>query len=384
MMTYDDFKQNIQDNIKELLPDQYADCNVQIREVIKNNDIVLDGLTILDPEENITPTIYLNSLFKDYESGRPMEAIMQSIANSYIENISEMNFDISLITDFENVKDKIVCKVVNKEANELLLDTLPHKEVEDLAVIYQIALASDEQGAATINISNEILERYDIAVDKLHDLAVENTEALRPASFRSMKEVLFEMFQEQDMSMDVGIEDIMAAPDDGMPLYVLTNDHKLHGAAAMLYPSIMDEIAEKVGGDFFVLPSSTHELLIISKESGAKREQLENMVQEVNATQVEPEEVLSNHVYEYDAKEHELFRGDKAEERQKRKEIEKAVEKEADKVVEKVDKTKGIEKENQQKERQSLKQKLPEMKAKAEAMNATHEKSQGLKKENSL
>lgn len=369
MMTFDDFKQNIQDNIKDLLPEKYADCDVQIRDVVKNNDTVLDGLTILDPDKNITPTIYLNSYFEDYENGRPMEAIMQSIANTYVENVPEFSFDTSLITDFENVKDKIVCKVVNKDANENMLENMPHKDMEDLAVIYQVALAGDDKGTATVNISNQILERYGIDLEELHDLAVENTEALRPASFRNMKEVMFEMFKEQGMPMDVSIEDIMAMPDDGMPMFVLTNDMKVHGAAAMLYPSVMDEIAEKVGGDFFILPSSIHELLVIPKDSGAEREQLQSMVQEVNATQVEPDEVLSDHVYEYDAKEHELFRSDKAEERQERKEAEKA------------DKAKAVDKEDKPKERQSLKQKLPEMKAKADAINATHEKSQGLKKE---
>ena len=92
------------------------------------------------------------------------------------------------------------------------------------------------------------------------------------------------------------------------------------------------------------------------------------MVQEVNATQVAPDEVLSDHVYEYDAKEHELFRSDKAEERQERKEAEK---------LNAVDRGK----EEKPKEKESLKQKLPEMKAKADAINQTQDKGKGLKKE---
>jgi len=360
MMNYDEFKGSIQEQIKDFLPEKYEDADVQIREVVKNNDTLLDGLTVVSRDSNISPTIYLNDFFKDYENGRPVEDILQKIADMYVENDQKINFDTSLVTDFENVKDKIVCKVVNKDANEHMLDNLPHKNIEDLAVIYQIALGGDGDGIATINISDQLLDGYGINKDELHDIAVQNTAENRPVSFRSMQEVIMEMMGASELEdMDMS---------GGMPMYVLTNEDKMHGAAVMLYPNLMDEIAEKVGGDFFVLPSSIHELLIIPKDSGAERVELENMVQEVNATQVAPDEVLSDHVYEYDAKEHELFRSDKAEERQERKEAEK---------VNTVDRGK----EEKPKEKESLKQKLPEMKAKADAINQTQDKGKGLKKE---
>jgi Family of unknown function (DUF5688) len=360
MMNYDEFKVSMQNHIKDFLPEKYEDADVQIREVVKNNDTVLDGLTVVGTDSNISPTIYLNDFFDDYENGRPVDDILQKIADIYVNSDQNINFDTSLVTDFENVKDKIVCKVVNKDANEHMLENLPHKDMEDLAVIYQIALGGDGDGIATVNISDQLLERYGINKDELHDIAVQNTAELRPATFRSMQEVIMEMMGASELAdMDMS---------GGMPMYVLTNEDKMHGAATMLYPKLMDEIAEKVGGDFFILPSSIHELLIIPKDSGAERVELENMVKEVNSTQVAPDEVLSDHVYEYDAKEHELFRSDKAEERQERKEAEK---------VNALDRGK----EEKPKEKESLKQKLPEMKAKADAINQTQDKGKGLKKE---
>jgi hypothetical protein len=360
MMNYDEFKGSIQEQIKDFLPEKYEDADVQIREVLKNNDTILDGLTVVGTDSNISPTIYLNDFFDDYENGRPVEDILQKIADIYVNSDQNINFDTSLVTDFENVKEKIVCKVVNKDANEHMLENLPHKDMEDLAVIYQIALGGDGDGIATINISDQLLDGYGINKDELHDIAVQNTAELRPVSFRSMQEVIMEMMGASELEdMDMS---------GGMPMYVLTNEDKMHGAAAMLYPNLLDEIAEKVSGDFFILPSSIHELLIIPKDSGAERGELENMVQEVNATQVAPDEVLSDHVYEYDAKEHELFRSDKSEERQERKEVEKV-------------KAMDREKEDKPKEKESLKQKLPEMKAKVDAINQTQDKGKGLKKE---
>ena len=116
---------------------------------------------------------------------------------------------------------------------------------------------------------------------------------------------------------------------------------------------MLDQIAEKLGEDFYVLPSSIHESLVIGKSEAGSREMLEEMVRDVNGDVVMPGEILSNHVYEYDAQAHELFRADKAEERQAKKEMEKPKEQQKEQKREKI----------------SMKQKLPEMKEKAAKVN---------------
>ena len=140
---------------------------------------------------------------------------------------------------------------------------------------------------------------------------------------------------------------LISMPDIPDTMFVLTNDTKVNGAAAILNDDIRQEIAEKVG-DFYMLPSSIHETLIIPKDAGMEFKELEQMVQEVNQTQVAPGERLSDHVYEYDAKEHELFRSDRAEERVKQKE----------------------EKRDNRHERVSVKEKLAEKKDAVIKMNA--------------
>ena len=125
----------------------------------------------------------------------------------------------------------------------------------------------------------------------------------------------------RDNDMDISEAREMASqmiPDVPDTMFVLTNDMKVNGAAAILNDDTRQKIADKVG-DFYVLPSSIHETLIIPKDAGMELRDLEQMVQEVNQTQVAPQERLSDHVYEYDAKEHELFRSDRAGNVQSRK-----------------------------------------------------------------
>ena len=142
---------------------------------------------------------------------------------------------------------------------------------------------------------------------------------------------------------------------------VLSSRQKVNGAAAILNDDTRQEIADKVG-DFYVLPSSVHETLIIQKDAGMELRDLEQMVQEVNQTQVAPEERLSDHVYEYDAKEHELFRSDRAEERAKQK----------------------AEKRDEKKERPSLKERLAEKKNDVMKMDADRKQPTADKKKEAV
>ena len=74
-------------------------------------------------------------------------------------------------------------------------------------------------------------------------------------------------------------------PTGGPELYCLSNECKINGAACIIDDNIQKMIAEKVGGDYFVLPSSVHEVLIMPKSEDMDPKELRNMVQNVNVTQ---------------------------------------------------------------------------------------------------
>ncbi len=316
-MNYAEFKTYIEENIKEVLPPKYAECDIKINEVTKNNE-TLDGLTILSPDSNISPTIYLNSFYEDYQNGQDIDTIMNRIADTRVEHEVSQNFDINSITNWENVKDKLSTRLLGTEDNSELLANRPHQLMDDLAVTYCILLGTDEQGSASVPVTNQLMDTWGVDQETLHETALENIEALTPSTFKSMTEVMADMMLPQMMEMTGGNEEAARAMLDEMlpseeKMYVLSNESKLNGAAALLDEKIMDEIAEKFGEDFFILPSSIHEVLIVPESAGMDIKDLESMVQEVNATQVAPQDRLSDHVYKYDEVNREIVRADKAE-----------------------------------------------------------------------
>lgn len=102
-------------------------------------------------------------------------------------------------------------------------------------------------------------------------------------------------------------------------MFIITNPQTVDGAGVIFYPEVMDQIGEGFQGNFFILPSSTHETLVIPDNGAFDYRVLEDMVQTINENEVAPEERLSDHVYHYDVKDRVFERADKFEERQKEK-----------------------------------------------------------------
>lgn len=370
-MTFEEFKEEVKENIKDYLPIDYQDAKVEINDVIKNNDTHLSGLTIRKEDTGIAPTLYLEDFYNQVESGQhSVEGIMLRIADVYE---GAMNNDISKdakgivnqITDYDATKDKIVPRIVNKESNEERLQGLPHTEMGDLAVTYHVDLGTSEDGQMSVAINNEMMEKYGVSVEELHDQACANMETMTPTQFKSMADTLMEIMvpdyaeMSEERREEVKAEMGVAGPGEDA-MYVISNSSKTFGAAALLDSDTMDQIEKKIG-EFYILPSSVHECILVPKTQDMDLATLENMVQEVNATQVAPNEVLSDHVYAYDSETKEIYRADREEEHNLQKEAAKEAAKEE-----------KAEKSEEKKERPSVRAKLAEKKIEAKEINKEH------------
>ena len=292
-MRFEEFKNEVVGKIREFLPESFASADVSLQMVRKNNDLQLTGLTIRSAESNISPTIYLEKFFEEYQDGADMREILSKIAQVRMNHEVSEQFDVAQITDFEQVKGKLVPRLVNADMNAALLEGRPHKLVADLAVTYCVILDQSFDGTASVAVTNDLMNSWAVTLDELHEVAISNLTDVLTSTFKGMTEVMSEMMgmSKEDMEM-------MDMSTDEEQMYVLSNTMKMNGASALLDKKIMEEIVETFG-EFYILPSSIHEVLIVPVKSGMDIETLENMVCEVNDTQVQLEERLSDHVYAY-------------------------------------------------------------------------------------
>ena len=194
-------------------------------------------------------------------------------------------FNVRDITEYENVKNNLLMQVVPVEANKEMLEGIPHKTVGDIAVVYRI----DLQDATTL-VTNQLLEEYGITAEQLHADAVTAQIANHPPVLKNMSEIMAEM--------SGGMFDMPESP-----MWVASIEGGMNGASVTQIPGFLEESAERLGGDFFVLPSSVHEVLFIPDDGSFERTELENMVRGVNAHEVSEADFLSNSVYHYDSAE---------------------------------------------------------------------------------
>lgn len=238
--------------------------------------------------------------------------------------------------NFEDLKDSLTVKVVNTENNKDYLADKPTEQIEDMSVVFAAVVKETDEGRMTLPITNEIMESMGVDQQQLKETALANISD-QDYSFKSMRDVLVGMMFPDGIPENDPMVDLMLPPEDaGTQMYVLSNTQNVNGASEILNQKAMDEIAEKLGGDFIVLPSSVHETIILPIDQGMDSNELEGMVQQINAGVVSDEDKLSDHVFQYDSESHELVRMDKMEERKQEKEAVKA-----DKTEEKSEQSKS-------------------------------------------
>ncbi len=290
--------------VKAVMEAMYSDGYiVRVQEVQKNNGMILNGLTIQKVGVNIAPTIYLDSFYENYKEGRTLESIVNALSAVYEQHKVETDFAVEQISDYEAVKSRICYKLINAEKNQELLKEIPYVPFMDLAVVFYILIDQSFDGNATALIRYNMLEVWgNPAVDEIYELAKMNTQLLFKGHVASMMEVMSRIIADND-NVDADLVNAFFSmdvyEDNFLPMFVATNKGKINGASVILYDGLLKTFAEKVGGDFYILPSSIHETILLPANGGMDVDYLIDMVRTVNATEVAPEEVLSDNVYKY-------------------------------------------------------------------------------------
>ena len=303
-LNYEEFKEKIKEDIKDYMDEKYKDCGVVIRKVNKTNREV-DGLNMLDIPglKNATPTLYVNDLYEKYEKTGDYEEVARMAAETMEYGIKSFNSQIKEeCLDTSKLKDKVFFSLINAEQNRELLNTVPHREFEDLAIVYRWNIGSDSMGTYTNLVNNDLAEKEGLTENDLYNAANKNTKELFPVLVKNMNEVISEIiFGESELGEEMQEEfnEVMMETPNEHSMYVITNESKLYGAASILYEEPLHELAEKVGSDLYILPSSVHEVIAVSADFRSPDE-LAEMVYEINMDQVDINDRLSNQVYCYD------------------------------------------------------------------------------------
>lgn len=306
MMKYGVFAEVAKEKIKDFLPERYQNLEVELVSIDKVNR-TLDGLTFRDrsKELNVSPNIYLEGAYERYRKTEDLNAVLSQLAVTAAEALDSAR-EYSGRDFRENMTDdRIYYQLVNTEQNREFLNDKPSREYMDMSIIYRYMIGNDMAGVSSVIITDELAKEKGLTEERMFELAQKNTKELFPIKVSSLMDVLAAMMKEQGMPDEVA-EAMVVSAEAETPMYVVSNDMGIAGSSAILYDNALQPLAEKFGSDLYILPSSIHEVLAVPVSAGIEPEELSEMVQQVNGSEVPLEDRLSNNVYLYDKDAREL------------------------------------------------------------------------------
>lgn len=263
----------------------------------KNNGVVFSGIIIRDNSSNVAPNIYTDGLYYDYQNGhKDMDEVIDSVLEVYEKIKPEKSFHVSEILDYSKARSRLNGRLVNTEKNSGALTEVPHRNYFDLSLTYFVDVTRDgDEGCASIQVTNAHMEYWGVMEDDLYSQFRKNMEEDDRSRIQPVIDALAEVANCPPEEVSAVCSSIGIAT-----MYVLSNARKLNGAVEILNKKAMEKAAETIGDDFYILPSSIHETILVpvrGNEDGADK--LAEMVACINSSEVPDTEVLSNHVYRY-------------------------------------------------------------------------------------
>ena len=263
---------------------------VNVKDVEKANGMSYRGIEVADGQTGMGVAINMDKHYKMYLAGKPVDEIVDLVQQQAADAFEKRpDVDISRVKDYESLCSNVMMAVVSKEKNAEYLRNVPHFDMADLSIIYRVNVGgSRDHGIGVVTVDNRLLNSVGVSQDQFQKDVFDQVLAGDPPILRSLSEVLGGIFIGDD-----------SGPDGS--LFLATNNDALYGASVIAIPGFLDQAAEQLGGSFYILPSSVHEVLFLKNNQEISVQELESMVQDINESIVSPEEQLSDRVYHYDA-----------------------------------------------------------------------------------
>ena len=176
------------------------------------------------------------------------------------------------------VEGKIYKILVSPIYQKAIVENCPHRMWNDLCIAYAIKSANSRYGLGFISYA--LMEDMKTTEEELY--IVSETGKI---FINGLTETMHEIDNEYTVN-------------ENETVFVATNEMKYFGAGVILNNAFF---SNKVIEDYYIIPSSVHEVLLI-KKGEMDPEYLKETVKNVNKTTVKFNERLSDTIYYYDAK----------------------------------------------------------------------------------
>lgn len=282
-MTYEYFLMRLEEVIQERLEEGEIVRRVRI---LKNNHVELDGFSYYVEGHRERPTVYVNHYYETDLSEENLAEIADRVLKTQRECRLLPKHGVEQMMDFDRMKKNVYCRLISHEKNEALLTEVPWLPWLDLAIVFYLQIPEQVAAHATALIYTSHMEYWGVTLEEVYRAAAENMTGLQ-------------IFLEP---MESFLGDMCFEPlSSGM--HILSNSRKTFGAGVIIDPKVQRMCLKRLGESYYILPSSVHELILLPESLATTREELDQLIREVNEACVSQEEYLSDHAYYYSEEE---------------------------------------------------------------------------------
>lgn len=278
-MEYQEFKQKLLEELKGVFSQE------QGYEVSEQNGQGEDFLKVRHPGKEMEAAMPMSSLYRisefpEHDLHSVVELVQETVQGA--EQVLEVSEKIRSIDmkSYESVKSLLMVELERSEQNGAFLSEGIYEKQAFGALVPYVSVPLGE-GEVRARITPDMLESYGITQKELMEQAMGNTQTAKPP--RIIK---------YDMEKT------------GTACYAVTDQRRGMSATAVMYPGVMEELRQKIGSDYYVVPLNQREVIAIGKNENITADTLRKALREENRKH--PNEWMSSKICEYDGEEKKL------------------------------------------------------------------------------
>lgn len=273
----------------------------ELSRVRKNNGVIKDVLHVRKEGSECIPCFYMDELYRSYCAGESELGLAEQLADIVLNECESVREQAQNFFDKDWIIQRLFLRVIRVESNEEWLRDAVYVKYLDLAAVFYVLTEDTEDGVKSFQLPYKVWETMGLgSAEDYFPVIVENTRRLFPEKLWCVEHTVKEYRLQEEAP---GVRRNLPTEYLSRQLYVLSNRRRINGVAVLFYPELLRQLGETFGGDYYVIPSSIHEVLLLKENEEEDAGILNRMVRTVNEQQVLPEEVLADHVYLYSAEE---------------------------------------------------------------------------------
>lgn len=299
-MNYQKFLQEICEKMQGQFEEVEISC-IKVSAVNRDRE----GIVVKNTGRKTAPIVYLEDIYQDYTKNRDMDFCMEKTAErikSYLALPVPEDILCGDILSWEKISKYLYPFLVSTDRNQAMLKIMENRSFLDLSVCYMLMLPTDgkDETSKIMRVTHDIAAVWEQTEEEIYKKAMENAKK-GIYVIHGMEETLSEILEKEyggdiPEEMNLSLSEVRSF---GLGLNVMSSRMYRYGAAAMLDMDLLEKYGRKCGSDFYIIPSSIHEVLLLPDDGKAGAEELNEMVRTVNEENLDEEDILSDHVYYY-------------------------------------------------------------------------------------